>query len=119
VAKKRPVGKPPHKPTADQRKSVQAMTGFGIKQEDICTVIGICLHTLHKYYREEIDTGVTKANAMVAEGLFKQSMAGNVSAQIFWLKTRARWKEPPQEHTGEDGGPIGFAVEYVKAKKNA
>jgi len=23
---------------------------------------------------------------------------GNVTAQIFWLKTRARWKEVPAEH---------------------
>jgi hypothetical protein len=28
----------------------------------------------------------------------KKELRGNVTAQIFWLKTRARWKETPSEH---------------------
>jgi len=34
----------------------------------------------------------------VAGFLFKAASSGNVTAQIFWLKTRARWKETPSEH---------------------
>jgi hypothetical protein len=30
--------------------------------------------------------------------LFNSARNGNVTAQIFWLKTRARWKEAPSEH---------------------
>jgi hypothetical protein len=37
--------------------------------------------------------------------LFNSARNGNVSAQIFWLKTRARWKETPtqHQHTGAFG----------------
>jgi hypothetical protein len=33
----------------------------------------------------------------VAGFLFNVAKNGNVTAQIFWLKTRARWKEAPAE----------------------
>src|SRR6185503_12562897 len=49
-------------------------------------------------YRDELDLGTTKANAQVAGFLFNSARNGNVSAQIFWLKTRAGWKETPSEH---------------------
>lgn len=97
----------PHKPNKDTRKTVEAMTGYGIPQDEICRVVEVSLPTLHKYYRKEIDTGATKANAKVVESLFQNCMAGNVTGQIWWTKTRMRWKETTrQEHTGEDGGPI-------------
>ena len=46
--------------------------------------------------------GETKANAQVAGFLFNSARTGNVTAQIFWLKTRARWRETPMElrHSG-------------------
>jgi hypothetical protein len=38
----------------------------------------------------------------VAGFLFNSAKSGNVTAQIFWLKTRARWREIPVElkHSG-------------------
>ena len=36
-------------------------------------------------------------NAQVAGFLFAAAKGGNVTAQIFWLKTRARWKERPAD----------------------
>ena len=41
--------------------------------------------------------GAIKANAQVAGFLFAAAKGGNVTAQIFWLKARARWKEPSAE----------------------
>jgi hypothetical protein len=61
-------------------------------------VVGIDAKTLRKHYREELDLGQTKANAQVAGFLFNSARNGNVTAQIFWLKTRAQWKEAPAEH---------------------
>jgi hypothetical protein len=45
---------------------------------------------------------VAKANAQVAGFLFNAAKNGNVTAQIFWLKTRAKWRETPMElkHSG-------------------
>jgi hypothetical protein len=52
---------------------------------------------LRKHYRTELDFGGVKANAQVAGFLFSSAKNGNVSAQIFWLKTRARWRESPTD----------------------
>jgi hypothetical protein len=74
------------------------MAAYGIPEPDIARVVGIDPKTLRKYYRDELDMGSTKANAQVAGFLFNSARNGNVTAQIFWLKTRARWKEAPSEH---------------------
>jgi hypothetical protein len=47
------------------------------------------------------DLGATKANVQVAGFLFNSARNGNVSAQIFWLKTRARWKDAFDKHYKE------------------
>lgn len=86
-------GRPPFKPTDAQRKQVEAMAAYGVPEEDIARVVDISPHTLRKYFRDELDTAHAKANASVAESLFKQAKSGNVTAQIFWLKCRAGWKD--------------------------
>lgn len=100
----------PHEPTPQLRGQVEAMTGYGIKAEDIARSLGICHVTLRKYYREELDNGAVKANAKVAESLFKKATGDgsqSVTAAIFWAKTRMGWKETlVNEHTGKDGTPL-------------
>ena len=78
------------------------MRAYGIPEGDIARVRRIDPKTLRKCYREELET---KANAQVAGFLFIAAKGGNVTAQIFWLKTRARWKETPAEfkHSGAVG----------------
>jgi Domain of unknown function (DUF6471) len=49
--------------------------------------------TLCKRLRDELDRGVAEANATVSGYLFASAKAGNVTAQIFWLKVRAHWRE--------------------------
>jgi hypothetical protein len=85
-----------HKPTAEQRKQVEAMAGYGIPHDDIARVLSISKPTLQKHYRDELDTGHVKANAKVADNLFKIATGQGreaVTAAIFWLKVRAGWSE--------------------------
>ena len=44
-------------------------------------------------------------NSLVAGYLYNAAKGGNVTAQIFWLKTRAKWRETPVElrHSGSIG----------------
>jgi hypothetical protein len=47
-------------------------------------------------YRKELDGAAIEANAKVAESLFRRATGEGreaVTAAIFWLKTRAGWKE--------------------------
>ena len=72
------------------------MAAYGVPEADIATVIGIDAKTLRKHYRQELDTGQIKANTKVAENLYRKATGDGreaVIAAIFWLKTRARWKE--------------------------
>lgn len=104
-----------HVPTDTSRKQVKAMSSYGIPQEDIAGVLDIDEKTLRKHYRRELDTAEAQANSLVAQNLFKIATGtghGAVTAAIFWMKTRARWKEHRvTEVTGADGGPIDMNVE--------
>jgi len=96
------MGRRAHRPDPSQRRQVEALAAYGIPEADISGVVGIDPKTLRKHYREELDLGETKANAQVAGFLFNAAKNGNVTAQIFWLKTRAKWRESPVElkHSG-------------------
>jgi hypothetical protein len=104
MTEKNKGGRPAHEPTEQTRRTVETMAGFGIPQVDIAKSIGIHRETLEIHYRHELDTGVVKANSAVAQSLYKKALGDNssaVTAAIFWLKTRAGWKETMvQEHVG-------------------
>jgi hypothetical protein len=102
-------GRPPHLPTADTRIKVYTLSTVGTRHEDIASVLSISHDTLVKYYKEELDKGRIEANASVAETLFKQAKEGNTTAMIFWLKSRAKWKESTQHEIS--GNPDGTPVE--------
>ena len=96
-----------HKPTEEKRKLVKALSQYGVKYEDISDKLDISNDTLVKYYKEELRDGRIDANAQIAQSLFQNAKGGNTSAQMFWLKTRAQWKEVNGlEVTGLDGGAI-------------
>jgi hypothetical protein len=80
------------------------MAAYGIPEPDISRTVGIDPKTLRKHYRDELDLGTTKANAQVA-GPVQLGEERQRQAQIFWLKTRARWRETPVElqHSGSIG----------------
>jgi len=103
------AGRPPHLPNADTRNKVYMLSTVGTRHEDIASVLSISHDTLVKYYKEELDKGRIEANASVAETLFKQAKEGNTTAMIFWLKSRARWKESTQHEIS--GNPDGSPVE--------
>ena len=75
------------------RKKVRHLAGLGVRQDDIARIIRCSPKTLRKRCRDDIDCGVAEANALVSGSLFAAAKGGNVVAQIFWLKTRAQWRE--------------------------
>jgi hypothetical protein len=106
------MGRPSHKPDPLTRRQVEAMAGFGVPEADIAGVIGIDPKTLRRHYRQELDHGHVKANAKVAENLFRKATGDSreaVIAAIFWLKTRAGWKETSvQEHSAQGDNVVVF-----------
>lgn len=104
MVQKNSEGRPPYRPTEEQRKMVEAMASVGVPQAEICMVLDIDAKTLRKHFREELDKAEIKANAKVAANLFRQATKDDfkaTTAAIFWSKTRMGWKEPVHlEHSG-------------------
>ena len=128
----RKAGRPAFAPTAEQRELVKDLAGLGARQVEICRFIefegrSIGVTTLQKYFDEELTVGYVEANAKVAQSLFQLATGGNVAACIFWLKSRAGWRESPQTHelTGPHGEPLqapappSFIVNFVESSTPA
>jgi len=87
------MSRKPHAPTETTRNQVSVLAGFGHREDEIALYLNIDPKTLRKYYRRELDTGHIRANSEMASTLFSQAKNGSTSAAIFWLKSRAGWRE--------------------------
>ena len=102
---------PAHRPTEEGRKSVKAMSAYGIPQDDISVAMGLTGKTLRKHYRDELSGGQIRANAAVAGALYKMAIDGNVTAAIFWTKARMGWSDRgPLSHEGDSADEIAKAI---------
>jgi hypothetical protein len=96
-----------HIPTQEKRMLVRTLSAVGITYEDIAKKLQISSDTLTKHYRDDLDLGRIDANSKIGTKLFESAENGNISAQMFWLRTRAGWKETTGlELTGANGGAI-------------
>lgn len=106
-----------HKPSEETKKMVKTLSAVGIRYEDIAAKLEITDDTLRKHYRKELDEGRVEANAAIGQTLFQQAKNGNTTAAIFWLKTRAQWRETDRlEVTGADGSAIQTVVKWAAEK---
>ena len=98
---------------------MEALAGYGFAAADIATVMAIEPEVLRNLYPSELAAAHIKANAKVAENLFRKATGEgreSVIAAIFWLKTRARWTESSaHELSGKDGQPIRIEISAVDA----
>lgn len=102
--KARGVGRPRFKPTDEQRQNVEAMVGFGLTFREIASLIrnpetheGISVNTLQRHFRSELDGGLAKTRAKVANSLVKKAISENhpqaATCAIFYLKCKAGWRQ--------------------------
>lgn len=82
-----------HEPTKATRDTVSMHALVGTPQEIIADVLNIDSKTLRKHYRKELDIALHQANASIGGALFNKAKNGDTTAQMFWLKTRAGWRE--------------------------
>jgi hypothetical protein len=84
----------PFHPTEEHRRTVRAMSGYDVPQDDIATMLRIDPKTLRKHFRDELERGSIEATAKVGQSLFRMATeGGSVAAAIFWMKARAGWRE--------------------------
>ncbi len=104
-------GRPPHQPNETTRTCVRNLALTGSTKDKIAEIVGLSKATLYKHYRDELEHAKAKANADVAGALYQSAMNGNVSAQVFWLKTQAGWRQNPD--TLDEPEAITVESEYA------
>ena len=89
------MSRPRFVPTEEQRRTVKSLSAYGITQEEIATMVDLrSAKSLRKHFRQELDRGAIEATAQVSQTLYKMATSGkHPAATIFWLKTRAGWRE--------------------------
>ena len=84
---------PAFEPSETDRRRVMMLVVCGIERDKIAEHLGISKPTLYRHFADELDNGNDIANAAVAGSLYQNAIDGTVSAQIFWMKTIARWSD--------------------------
>lgn len=100
---------------------VRVMVAGGIQQDEIARSMSIDDDTLRRHFRQQLDHGMSEANAQVVANLFKQTKV-NVRAAEFWLVNRdpQRWKNNFRQEvqlTGQDGGPVQIETRNATIEK--
>lgn len=87
-----------NQPTPEQRSRVKGLAGLGLRQEEICAVMGLrSPKTLRRHYQGELSMGVAEATTKVRQTAFQLAMSGrDPRSTMFWLKTRMRWSKQTQ-----------------------
>lgn len=110
-----------HTPTDESREVVTNLAIAGFPQNQICKALGLGERTLQKHYSDELRKGALLATAAVAGKLYDKAIGGDTTACIFWMKTRAGWREKAEvDVTSSDGSmapPRIIQVIGVDAKK--
>jgi hypothetical protein len=107
------------KPTEEERKLVEAMSGFGVPFAHIAALIqdGIDEDTLSKHFKKELVQGKAKANSKVGQTLFQKATGGDTSAMIWWSKTQMGWKETTVNEVRDNREPDIVKVMVDMANK--
>ena len=102
------IGRPAHLPTSETRRQVEALASCGTQYELIARVLDISVPTLTKHYADVLEVAAAKANAMIAQSLYRRALSndkGAIAAAIFWLKSRAGWRDHgPVDETATSPG---------------
>jgi hypothetical protein len=118
-----------HVPTEETRAQVFALSSFGVTQDEIGRFLDLSDDTLRKHYAPELARASVDRNAQVAGFLFRSASGSTIpegasysdclKAAMFWLKTRAQWRETNNlDHTSSDGSmtPKPTVIEFIAPK---
>lgn len=91
-----------HIPTDKTRQIVKDYLSFGRTQEAAARAIDISVDALYKHYKKEIESAVDEKVVIIADSLFQKAKNGDVTAQIFFLKTQGRWRTEDKTPTEQN-----------------
>jgi hypothetical protein len=110
-----------HKPTTLLREKVIDLASNGITHEEIAEELDLNLETLYKYYKKDLKIARISKVRQVGNNLFQKALNGDVSAQIFFLKTQGRWRTEDSKILQESNEDLNKEMKALRAeldKKN-
>jgi hypothetical protein len=119
------MGRPRIEITETMIAEAQRLAGLGLTKEQVALSLGIHRDTLRKKESEyiglfnAIKRGRVSAIVEVSNALFQAALAGNITAQIFWLKNMApeSFSDNPQPATDEDSTPEKIQIVVVDGRR--
>lgn len=122
------TGRKAKEPTRNLEQ-IEALAMFGLTDDEIAVVLGVCRKTLFKWRKQDarleeaLQKGKSKADLSVVKSLYERATGGgDTTAAIFWLKNRQpdRWRDRRDfEHTGELKVTGPLQIEIVHTKNDA
>jgi len=100
-------------------EEVTRLAARGLTMEQIAAALGISRTTLQgrkaesEQFAQAIQKGQAEGIGAIANALFENAEKGNVTAQIFFLKARAQWKDKHEEAVDDGGEPAPVKVEVT------
>ncbi len=88
--------RPAYEPTPADRATVQNLAACGVPHKEIARCLGtdgIDDKTLYKYFRDELDTSLTKVKALAMSKVVLGMQNNEPWAICFFLKCRGGWRE--------------------------
>lgn len=104
-------GRPRTELTDEQVEQIERLAAL-LNQEQLCDFLGIPSRTFREICKRDervsaaYKKGAAQAIGTVAQSLIRRATEGNVTAQIFFLKTRAGWRE--EAPTQDEAQPINI-----------
>lgn len=99
VMKKRKRGRPPgaknkvHNRDKAVKEAIQVMTAAGVKKNIIARLLRMSPTRLSQKFSDEMEYGSEILTTRMVNALIQKGLDGNVSAIIFYLKSKAGWRE--------------------------
>jgi len=113
------IGRPPWIPSDEELEKVESLAARGMTIAQICDCLDIAQSTIYEKTKEyselaeAIKRGKAKGIALVTAELLKNVKSKNVTAQIFYLKCQAKWKEAKDE---DNSGNETLMEKFVDGK---
>lgn len=75
------------------KEAIQIMTSLGVTKPVMAKMLGLSLKKLNKDFEHELEYGKDMLTTRITSALIQKALHGNVTAQMFFLKTKAGFRE--------------------------